>query len=263
MKKLLFIILLLFAVQIKAQDMSANVMSSKNTTTTLLGSAGTFTGTAELLRGYNSISITIRADQNGTYKVLFGNTSTITTANAVKTYSFSYTANDTLHTKSIPVDAPYFKVVFTNSGAVAQTKFYLIIMLNRGHTLPVTELGKVDVSISNSALPSGASTSANQTNGTQTTMITGSPNNYATWFSTVGTVKDSVQFGFTTRSVTFINDGVLTDTLFVSTSNSFPSTNTIKRLGGEGFTKQWATTKLYFKVGTTPLASKKIRVEAN
>lgn len=101
-----------------------------------------------------------------------------------------------------------------------------------------------------------------QTNGTQTTMLTGSPNSYSVWFSTAGTVKDSVVYGFTTRSVTFINDGISTDTLFVSPTSTFPSTNTIKRLGGEGFTKQWAVTKLYFKVATTPVASKKIRIEA-
>jgi hypothetical protein len=122
-------------------------MSSKNTTTTLLDSAGVFTGTAELLRGYNSLSVTVRADQNGTYKILFGNTSTITTANAVKTYSFSYTANDTLHTKTVGADAPYVKVVFTSSGVVAQTKFYLITMLNKADVLPRTTDGKLDVTV--------------------------------------------------------------------------------------------------------------------
>lgn len=147
MKRLLFIFitLLLLVAQVFGQDYTANTMSTKNTTTTVLDSAGVYTGTAELLRGYNSISITIRADQSGTYKVLFGNTSTITTANAVKTYSFSYTANDTLHTKTIGTDAPYVKVVFTSSGVVAQTKFYLITMLNRGDVLPRTTTGKVDV----------------------------------------------------------------------------------------------------------------------
>ena len=145
MKKLIIGLILLFTINVSAQNSDANIMSRYNTTTTLLNSAGVFTGTAELLRGYNSISVTIRADQSGTYKVLFGNTSTITTINAVKTYSFSYTANDTLHTKSVPVDAPYFKIVFTNSGVVAQTKFYLITMLNRGHVLPITNAGKLDI----------------------------------------------------------------------------------------------------------------------
>ena len=94
--------------------------------------------------------------------------------------------------------------------------------------------------------------------------IISSTNSYSVpSFSTVGTVKDSVVFGFTTKSVFFMNDGIATDTLFVSSSASFPSTNTIRRNGGEGFTKYWGVTKLYFKVGTTPLASKKLRIEAN
>ena len=139
-------------------------------------------------------------------------------------------------------------------------------------TIPVTQSGTWNINniTGTVSLPTGASTEAtlasilaNQTNGTQTTQLTGSSNNYSTSFSTAGTVIDSVTLGFTSRVVTFINDGVATDTLFVSTSSSFPSTNRLVRVGGEGFTKQWAVTKLYFKVGSTPLASKKIRIEAN
>jgi len=147
MKKLIVALILILTIQVFGQDYTANSMSSKNTSTTVLDSVATFTGTAELLRGYNSVSVTVRADQSGTYKILFGNTSTITTANAVKTYSFSYTANDTLHTKSVPADAPYMKVVFTNSGDT-QTKFYLITMLNKGQTIAIDEFGSPLVSIS-------------------------------------------------------------------------------------------------------------------
>jgi hypothetical protein len=107
-----------------------------------------------------------------------------------------------------------------------------------------------------------SATSANQTNGAQTTMITGSPNSYGTFFTTAGTNSDSVSFGFTTRSITFINDNTYTDTLFISPVKTFPITNRWKRMGGEGLTKSWAGTKLYFKVGTVPAASKKIRIEA-
>ena len=87
-------------------------------------------------------------------------------------------------------------------------------------------------------------------------------NSYAQNFTTTGTTIVSVVFSFTPHSITFINDGVPTDSLFVSSNKTFPSTNKITRLGGEGFTKSWAFTKLYFKVGTTPLVSKKIRIEA-
>ena len=91
----------------------------------------------------------------------------------------------------------------------------------------------------------------------------GSSNSYARWLSTTGTTVDTVVFGFTPKSVTVINDNSSTDTLFVSSSGSFPSTNTIKRLGGEGFAKYWATDTIFVKVATTPAASKKLRIEAN
>lgn len=252
-KLYLFIILLLFAVTIKAQDQTANVMSSKNSTSTTLDSNAVFTGTVELLRGYNSISVTVRSDKSSAtngLKILFGKTSTITTANAVKTYSFSYTANDTLFTKTVGVDAPYFKVVYT-TGNDSQTVFLLSTMLNRGDVLPRTSTAKLDVDVSGGS------------SGDLYVTQLGSSNSYAAWPSTTGTTIDSVSFSFTPKSITFINDGASTDTLFVSSSSSFPTANTIRRLGGEGFTKFWAVTKLYYKVGTTPAASKKIRVEAN
>ena len=93
--------------------------------------------------------------------------------------------------------------------------------------------------------------------------VSGSLNSYARWLSTTGTTVDTVVFGFTPKSVTVINDNNSTDTLFVSSSGSFPSTNTIKRLGGEGFAKYWATDTIFVKVATTPAASKKLRIEAN
>lgn len=92
--------------------------------------------------------------------------------------------------------------------------------------------------------------------------ITSSTNNYAEEHTTVA-AADSVVFGFTTKYVTFVNDATTSDTLYVSPSPSFPATNTIKRIGGEGFTKPYGVTKLYFKVGATPQASKIIRIEAN
>jgi hypothetical protein len=252
--KYLLTLMLIFTISITAQNINQNVMSEKNSTTTTLDSAGVFTGTTELLRGYNFLSVTIRSDSSGTYKIMFGKTSTITTANAVKTYSFSYTANDTLHTKTVGVDAPYFKVVYTSS-ADTQHTFNLVTMLNAADVLPRTVTGKLDVN--GTVIVTGGATEASLA------LLTPSTNSYSVWFSTAGTVKDSVSWGFTSKSVTFINDNTSTDTLFVSTSASFPSTNTVKRLGGEGFTKRWSTTKLYFKVGAIPAASKKLRVEAN
>lgn len=89
-----------------------------------------------------------------------------------------------------------------------------------------------------------------------------SSNSYGEEHTTVAAL-DSVVFGFNTKIITFINDATSSDTLYVSTNSSFPMTNTIKRIGGEGFTKEWNTSKLYFKIGYTPQASKVIRIEAN
>lgn len=146
MRKLIstFILILSFVGVVTGQDQEASVMSSKNSTSTTLDSNATFTGTTELLRGYNSISITVRSDSSGTYKVLFGKTSPITVANAIKTYSFSYTAGDTNHTKYLAVDAPYFKVVYTSS-ADTQHVFLLATMLHRASVAPVTSSGALDV----------------------------------------------------------------------------------------------------------------------
>lgn len=90
----------------------------------------------------------------------------------------------------------------------------------------------------------------------------GSSNNYGEERTTVAAL-DSVSFGFTSKEYTFVNDGTISDTLYISPSSSFPTTNTEKRIGGEWITKRHAATKLYFKIGATPLASKKIRIEAN
>ncbi len=90
---------------------------------------------------------------------------------------------------------------------------------------------------------------------------TPSSNSYGVLRTTTGTTIDSVAFGFDTQTITFINDGTTSDTLYVSTSSNFPATNVMVRLGGEGFTKRMKTNKLYFKVGNVPLAGKKIRIE--
>jgi len=88
-----------------------------------------------------------------------------------------------------------------------------------------------------------------------------STNSYSQFITATSAKVDTVNFGFDTRTVTFINDGATTDTLYVSTSNTFPVTNTIVRFGGEGFTKKMKVSTLYYKVGNVPLANKKIRIE--
>lgn len=142
MKKLIILLILFFTGIITAQVQSS--ISRWNSTAQELDSAGVFTGTEELTRGYNSLSVTIRSDSAGTYKILFGNSTSITTANAIKTWSFSYTAGDTLHTKHVPIVAPYYKVVYTNS-ADTQNVFLLTTMLHQGHNLPTNSSAEIQV----------------------------------------------------------------------------------------------------------------------
>lgn len=159
MKKLIILLILFFTGIITAQVQSS--ISRWNSTAQELDSAGVYTGTAEVVTPYISISVTIRADSSGSYFVLFGNSSTLTNATAYKIYTMTYTAGDTAHTKTFPVVAPYFKIVYTTT-ATDTSNFYLATMLHRGEVVPQTINARVDVDVSSSALPSGAATAANQ-----------------------------------------------------------------------------------------------------
>ncbi len=148
MKKLITLLILLFAINISAQDQSANVMSSKNYSATALDSAGTYTGLTEIVRGYNSFSVNIKSNRDGYYKVLWGNNSTLTLSNATRIDSVHYEEND-YHTTTFGVVAPYLKIIYYNA-PYAQTSFSLIVMLNRGETLPRNTLGIPKVTIESS-----------------------------------------------------------------------------------------------------------------
>jgi len=94
------------------------------------------------------------------------------------------------------------------------------------------------------------------------TLLTPTTNWYAQTRTTVA-AADSVVFGFSTRYNRFTNDGVSTDTCFISTQSTFTSTTTKAFIGGETVSFYGNYPKLYIKVGTTPVAGKKIRIFAN
>lgn len=271
MKKII-ILLILFTGIITAQVQSST--SRWNSTAQELDSAGVYTGTAEVVTPYISISVTIRADSSGSYLVLFGNGSTLTNATAYKIYSMSYTAGDTTHTKTFPVVAPYFKIIYTTT-AKDTSNLYLVTMLHRDGVVPQTADGKLDVSIPSLPLPSGAATSSKQ-DSTITLLnsqllkllnISGNSDllipstSIKTVSSPATTSTDSVVFGFTSRRITIINDGVATDTLEISNSNLFPSTSTYIRTGGEAMSKNIALQKIYIRKKSGSASNYRLEVE--
>jgi hypothetical protein len=260
MKKLLLILLLAVSF-VNAQNI---IVSSKNSTTTALDSAATYTGTAELNTNYSYLTIVVKSNVSGASSGVIVKMGA--TASALNTNQFfTYTVNDSSTNRfTVHLTGKYFKVMYIN-GTTDQTTFDLKTYMHMEEILPFDANGNIKVNVGSLTLTQAQIDSLQKAvqQGTWNVGITSSANNYGTMFTTTGTTIDSVSFGFTTKVVTFINDNTATDTLFVSPSSSFPSTNRIKRYGGEGFTKVWGVSKLYFKVGTTPAASKKIRIEAN
>lgn len=273
MKKLILICLfVLLALPLSAQVQSS--VSRFNSTAQELDSAGVYTGTAEVVTGFTSISVTIRADSSGSYLVLFGNGSTLTNATAYKIYSMNYIAGDTAHTRTFPVVAPYFKIIYTTT-ATDTSNLYIVTMLHRDGVAPQTTDAKLDVSVSTLPLPSGAATSDKQDstitllNSQLLKLLNISANSdllipstsIKTVFRPATTSTDSVVFGFTSRRITIINDGVATDTLEISNSNLFPSTSTYIRTGGEAMSKNIALQKIYIRKKSGSASNYRLEVE--
>jgi len=155
MKKILLILLLV--VPLFAQS----VKDIYNSSTTALDTSAVFTGTAKDVSPYNSVSVSLWSDNAITLSVEFGDLVAGSFV-ARKYFIYSYSANDSTFTKSMPVVAPYFRVVATNGAVDSADVFNLVTQLHKGTNLPTTANGRVDVDVSSSALPTGAATSAKQ-----------------------------------------------------------------------------------------------------
>lgn len=115
-------------------------ISTKNSTTTVLGSDGVFTGAAEDVKNYKSIGINVFASHasatNGC-KFQFSSDG----VNWDKTHSFSVPAA-TAKFFNMPVEARYFRVVYTN-GTTLQTAFRLQVIfhatMTKESTLRISE----------------------------------------------------------------------------------------------------------------------------
>jgi len=160
MKKIIIVLIFLVG-QVFAQDI---LISTKNSSTTALDSAGVFTGTVDEAVGYNYLTIIAKSDKasaSSGIKIQFGRSSGTYEHN----YFFSYTAGDTLTNKiTLPIAGRFFRVVYTNTTS-AQTTFSLTTYKHKEIQLPIDATGSVKVAVTSSALPTGAATSAKQDSG--------------------------------------------------------------------------------------------------
>lgn len=140
MKKILLILLLV--VPLFAQS----VKDIYNSSTTALDTSAVFTGTAKDVSPYNSVSVSLWSDNAITLSVEFGDLVAGSFV-ARKYFIYSYSANDSTFTKSMPVVAPYFRVVATNGAVDSADVFNLVTQLHKGVNLPTNTDGSVQVSI--------------------------------------------------------------------------------------------------------------------
>jgi len=145
MRKLLFIILLLVAGFVNAQNI---IISNGNSTATALDSAGTFTGTAELNTNYSYLTIVVKSNissaTNG-IKVKMGTSATTLYTNLL----FSYTAGDTTTNRyTVHLTGKYFQVIYVNS-ATDQTTFDLKTYMHKEEVLPLDGTGNIKFDLPN------------------------------------------------------------------------------------------------------------------
>ena len=137
-------------------------MSSKlNQTSTPLAGDATYDGSWEFHRGWEAVSCLVNTDQSGTVTYNFSGDAGTTTHHS---QSYAVTADVTFH-KMVSSKAHWFKVSYTN-GATLQTSFSLLTQYHRENTeIEIDGSDSLAISAVSLPLPSGASTSANQTTG--------------------------------------------------------------------------------------------------
>lgn len=240
MKKLLLILLLAVSF-VNAQNI---IVSSKNSTTTALDSAATYTGTAELNTNYSYLTIVVKSNvssaSNGVI-VKMG-----TTASALNTNQFfTYTVNDSSTNRfTVHLTGKYFKVMYIN-GTTNQTTFDLKTYMHMEEVLPVDANGNIKVNVASLtltqaqidslqkavqqgtwninnisgtiSLPTGAATSANQT-----TLLGYTHPSNVEWVNNTQTVSTEVDT-ISITATTWYNFSVFSvnDTIEVSLSGSF------------------------------------------
>ena len=86
----------------------------------------------------------------------------------------------------------------------------------------------------------------------------GSTNLY-TKIDTSHVTVDTLIFGFNSRDIYYLNEGSATDTLYISPLGNFPSSQTIKIVGGESGYVPLSWSRAYIKFDYTPISGKHYR----
>lgn len=250
MKKILLTLFLLVGV-VYPQD-GQNYISGDNSTETTLDSSATFTGTWELVSpDYSAVTvITYASHVSGTNGLSMQFSDDKDSADVIRTFTVSATNTTVVYT--IPVVGRYYRTVYTTS--IDSLTVFDLKTIYHSNYIPATNAeGEQKVILGdNSGVDIGD------------VGISGSPNQFTTGFAaTVGTVADTLTFGFTSKEITMIDDGSITDTLYVSTSASFPSGSTYALVGDESLTIPLAATVLYVKGGDLYVISRKYRIFVN
>ena len=94
-----------------------NFISSVNSTTAPLNAAAVFTGTAEDVSQYDSVIISVKTDQNGTYTIQFSNDAT----NWDSTLTRYYRTTSIEPPHRFTITRKYCRITFTNTSASNQT----------------------------------------------------------------------------------------------------------------------------------------------
>lgn len=102
-----------------ASDFGAggNFISTNNSSSTPLSASGVFTGTGEDVSSYNSVTISVKTDQDGTFSAQFSNDGT----NWDSVLTRYYRTNQIEAPHRFTITRKYFRVVFTNTSSSDQT----------------------------------------------------------------------------------------------------------------------------------------------
>lgn len=116
----------------------ANLVSTNNSTTALLGSNAVFTGTGDDVSAYSAIEVFVFTDQiSATNGLQLEYSTDNTNWDQVDAYSISISTPFYIQ---MPPKARYFRIIYTN-GAVAQGVFRLQTIYKSAAELPVSQVG--------------------------------------------------------------------------------------------------------------------------
>lgn len=115
-----------------ATDNNNSVDSSiENSTTTSLASSGVFTGEAEYISEYKTVTINIYSDQPGNIEAQFSQDAT-NWDNIIKDLYIA----DNSYVRIFPVTSTYFRLVYTNIGSSTQTTLRISTLFSRNQDSP-------------------------------------------------------------------------------------------------------------------------------